>query len=91
MQDSGHPSPRTVSTTDIALAAYYMVNGLELVDFCPVRGASGSLDCEFKIRDDLGVAPSLRIKFTSSPEHRFDSQTRSLRKLIAEARQRKRR
>jgi hypothetical protein len=91
MQDGGNPSPSTLSTTDIALAAYYMVNGLELVDVRPIRGASGSLDCEFKIRDERGVAPSLRIKFTSSPEFRFDSQTRSLRKLIAEARQRKRR
>jgi hypothetical protein len=75
----------TLETTDIALVAFYLLNGLELEAI--VRKANGtSVDCTFRLRDPDQRADSLGIRWATSPEQRFDSQLRSLRKLVTEKR-----
>ncbi len=75
-----------LATTDIAIAAYYMVSGLSLIDARPVRGSRGSLDCEFIFDDPEDIATSLRIKYAGSAEQTYDAKLRYLRKIVNEVR-----
>jgi len=75
-----------LTTTDIGLAAYYMVSGLELVGIERDPDVRNTLDCVFCFRDVDGRADDLLIRWTNSPEQRFDNQMRALRKLVAQAR-----
>ena len=76
----------TLSTTDIGLAAYYLLHGLELTGIERDPNVRNTLDCIFCFRDPAGVADELLIRWTNSAEQRFDNQMRALRKLVAQAR-----
>lgn len=75
-----------IVTTDLSLTAFYLLNGLELLGVVRHPDARTNNDCSFRLRDTGHRSAELRLKWASSAEQRFDSQVRSLRKLIVEAR-----
>jgi hypothetical protein len=81
----------TFTTTDLGIAAYYMVNGLELVGIERDPNIRNTLDCVFCFRDDDDLAAELLLRWTNSKEQRFDEQMRALRKLVAQVRRSNRR
>jgi len=64
------------STRDLALAAFCLEHGLEVV-----RASRRGREFEFLFRDPDGRADTLAIQFANSPEARFDAAMRALKKL----------
>lgn len=83
------PTNGIICSTDMALVAFYIINGLELVGV-DRRNTGNSVDCTFRLLDPKHEAEALRIKWASSVEQRFDSQLRSLRKIVTETRRERR-
>lgn len=67
---------RVWSTRDLALAAFCLEHGLEVV-----RATRRGREFEFLFRDPEGRANALAIQFANSPEARFDAAMRALKKL----------
>lgn len=67
---------RVWSTRDLALAAFCLEHGLEVV-----RASRRGREFEFLFRDPEGRADALAIEFANSPEARFDAAMRALKKL----------
>jgi len=76
-----HAAPKTEgarvwSTRDLALAAFCLEHGLEVV-----RASRRGREFEFLFRDPDSRADALAIQFANSPEARFDAAMRALKKL----------
>ena len=67
---------RVWSTRDLALAAFCLEHGLEVV-----RATRRAREFEFLFRDPEDRAEELAIQFANSPEARFDAAMRALKKL----------
>ena len=67
---------RTWQTRDLALAAYCLQHGLEVV-----RAQRRGKEFEFLFRDPDGQGDRLAVGFANSVEARFDSSMRALKKL----------
>jgi len=67
---------RVWSTRDLALAAFCLEHGLEVV-----RASRQGREFEFLFRDPDSRADELVIEFANSPEARFDAAVRALKKL----------
>jgi len=67
---------RVWSTRDLALAAFCLEHGLEVV-----RASRRGREFEFLFRDPEGRADGLAVQFANSPEARFDAAMRALKKL----------
>ena len=66
------------TTSDLALAAYMVMKGLDLVS--AKRLDSGRV--EFKMKDPDIKADSLALEFVSSEFAQYDNQIRALKKLL---------
>lgn len=66
------------TTSDLALAAYLTMKGLELVSAC--REDSGRF--EFVMKDPETKAQELSLAFFSSEFSQYDNQVRALKKLL---------
>jgi len=64
------------STRDLALAAFCLEHGLEVV-----RATRRGREFEFLFRDADSRGNDLAVAFTNSPEARFDAAMRALKKL----------
>lgn len=64
------------STRDLALAAFCLEHGLEIV-----RATRRGKEYEFLFRDPEHQANELSIRFANSPEARFDAAMRAIKKL----------
>jgi hypothetical protein len=73
-------------TPDMALAAFYILHGLELVDVENNPHARTSLDCTFWFNDPDGRMEKVQLLWPNSVEHRYESQLRALRKICSEKR-----
>lgn len=74
------------TTSDLAMAAFYILHGIELIDVERDPGARTSLDCTFLFNDPEGRIPRIQLLWPNSAEHRYESQLRALRKVCAEKR-----
>ena len=63
-------------TRDLALAAFCLEHGLEIV-----RATRRGKEYEFLFRDPEHQAGELSIRFANSPEARFDAAMRAIKKL----------
>lgn len=73
-------------TSDMAMAAFYVLHDIELVDVEHHADARTSLDCTFWFNDPDGRIAKIQLLWPNSAEHRYDSQLRALRKVCAEKR-----
>lgn len=64
------------STRDLALAAFCLEHGLEVV-----RATRRGREFEFLFRDPDSRGDELAVAFANSPEARFDAAMRALKKL----------
>jgi len=86
---SGAQAPQQIkTTTDLALMAFYLMRGLELVR-ATRRG--DSQDYVFHYDDPEDLAGDLRIEWINSPFKKFDNEVRTLKKLTNEHRRSRRR
>lgn len=67
---------QTYTTSDIALAAYFKLKGLKLID------CSRQDKFFFKFEDPNGKAEELALEFANSECRRYDDEMRSLKKII---------
>jgi hypothetical protein len=92
---NGHEAVSVFRTTDIAMTAFYMLHGVELIDVQQNATAMNLDTFDFVLRGPEALVHDIQIQWANSPEHRYDSQVRMLRKIVAEkrkaARPRKRR
>lgn len=78
-------SASVITTTDLPLAAFYRMSGLEIVRVTR-RNGGGNMDFTFHFSDPNGEAEQLRIAWVNSPFQTYDNAVRSLKKLCVEAR-----
>lgn len=81
---------RTISTSDLSLAAFYMGRGLKLAGVNLNPGASTSIDCTFLFEDPDKLTETMLLEYAASIEARHDSNLRALRKVCSDMRQRER-
>ncbi len=84
------PRRSEVSTTDIALASYWHMRGLELFKLKPKRtkNGKGSRYAEIFFRDPEGIAEQLAFEYTNSESMKFDESQRAIKKVIQRTRDR---
>lgn len=73
-------------TGDQAMAAFYLLHGIELVEVEHNPDARSSLDCTFWFNDPEGRIPKIQLLWPASAEGRYEAQVRALRKICAEKR-----
>lgn len=69
-------SKKTYITSDIALAAYFKLKGLKLVE------CKKDDKFIFSFEDPENIASQLAIEFINSDMRRYDDEIRSLKKII---------
>lgn len=84
----GKISPHRESTTDLALAAFYLHKGLPLVNAAKRRdGKGGSYQqVEFTFACPADVAAKLRLAWMNSEIQHYDSAMRHLKKIFSKVR-----
>lgn len=84
------PAPAIWSTTDVGVAAYLRLNGLELHKITRAGKQNGrSIFGRWHFRDPEGVAGQLCAEYANSAFCRFDQEKRSLTSLVANVRKTK--
>lgn len=80
----GKMSPHRESTTELALAAFYLHNGVPLVGARQRRDHQGGRyqQIEFTFACPAEVAAKLRIAWANSEIQRYDSALRHLKKIL---------
>lgn len=71
----------SVDTIDLAIAAFWLMHGLEVVKIEPVYGGHPS-HCRFYFRDEKGEAESLATRYVNSECRQFDEAIRVLKKYV---------